>query len=77
MFLYGAHDDLVPPKATTALWRRLPSSALRAFYKNGYHLLQRDLHRATPIADIIAYTLGGAPPSVAQQAARTWLASQG
>ncbi len=77
LFLYGAHDDLVPEQATARLWRTLPSSAIRAFYPHGYHLLTRDLHRAAPIADIAAFTLRDAVPQAAVAAAHAWLARQG
>ena len=42
LFLYGGHDDLVPPRATAATWRVLPPGSVLAFYPNGYHLLLRD-----------------------------------
>ena len=42
IFLYGGHDELVPPRATAATWRALPPGPVRAFYPDGYHLLLRD-----------------------------------
>ncbi len=77
LFLYGAHDDLVPQRATAAVWRKLPPTALRAFYPNGYHLLPRDLHRAAPNADMVAYIVHARAPADAAEAARAWLAAQG
>eukprot|EP01037_Dinobryon_pediforme_P012774 gene12774-12872_t len=74
LFLYGAHDDLVPPRATASVWRALPPSAIRAFYPNGYHLLPRDLGRAAPNGDMIAYILHATPPEAASAAAQEWLA---
>jgi pimeloyl-ACP methyl ester carboxylesterase len=76
LVLYGAHDDLVPPAATTLLWRTLPPSAIRAFYPQGFHLLPRDLHRATVNADIAAYITVGTRPAAAESAAKSWLATQ-
>jgi pimeloyl-ACP methyl ester carboxylesterase len=76
LFLYGAHDDLVPPRATAAVWRALPPGAIRAFYPNGYHLLPRDLGRAAPNGDMIAYILHAEPPVDAARAAQDWLARQ-
>lgn len=75
LFLYGGHDQLVPPDSMRATWRLLPSSARRAFYPPGYHLLLRDLERAVPITDIIAWVLNRATslPSGAQTAAAAWL----
>ena len=77
LFLYGAHDELIPPDATATLWRILPPTAVRAFYPQGYHLLTRDLHRAAPIGDIADYSLRGEVPKVAQQHGVEWLAAQG
>jgi alpha-beta hydrolase superfamily lysophospholipase len=79
LFLYGAHDRLVPPDATAALWHKLPGSARKALYPNGYHLLFRDLDRQAPIGDAIAWihNPGEFLPSGADAAAGAWLASQG
>lgn len=77
LFLYGGHDELVPPRATATVWRDLPPSAIRAFYPHGYHLLTRDLGRARPNSDVAAYITEGTRPLVAEEAVKTWLASQG
>jgi acylglycerol lipase len=82
LFLYGGHDELVPPRATAATWRALPrsreSGPVVAFYPNGYHLLLRDKDRATPIDDILAWIRQpDAPlPSGAESAALAWLDKQ-
>jgi len=56
LFLYGAHDTIIPAAATRATWRALPGGAIRrGLYPNGYHLLPRDLGRAAPIGDILAW----------------------
>jgi alpha-beta hydrolase superfamily lysophospholipase len=75
LFLYGGHDELVPKDAMRATWRQLPHAARRAFYPAGYHLLLRDLERAVPIGDIVAWLLEpGAPlPSGAEARAAAWL----
>ena len=75
LFQYGAHDDLVPKEATRAIWTALPPSARRAFYPNGYHLLMRDLDRAAPIGDAIAWINHPTTPlpSGADAAAAAWL----
>jgi len=77
LFLYGAKDMIVPPDATRATWSRL-TTGRRALYPTGYHLLFRDLGRATPIADAIAWIRDPAAPlpSNAENAAVTWLADQ-
>jgi alpha-beta hydrolase superfamily lysophospholipase len=77
LFLYGAHDELIPAEATATLWRTLPASALRALYPQGFHLLTRDLNRSFPITDIAAFTLHGTRPEQAMQSGKDWLASQG
>ncbi|MBN8873339.1 MAG: alpha/beta fold hydrolase [Rhodospirillales bacterium] len=78
LFLYGGHDELIPPKATAATWRALPPGPVRAFYPAGYHLLLRDVHRITPTTDIITWMRApDAPlPSGADRAAAAWLAKQ-
>ncbi len=78
LFLYGGRDELVPEEATAATWRALPPGERRAFYPQGYHLLLRDLDRARPLADIVAWIENpSAPlPSGAEPAAQGWLARQ-
>jgi acylglycerol lipase len=78
LFLYGGKDELVPDRATAATWRALPGGERRAFYPGGFHLLLRDLDRARPIGDVVAWigNPSAALPSEAEPAARTWLAEQ-
>ena len=82
LFLYGGRDELVPPKATAAMWRALPrvgnGGAVEAFYPAGYHLLLRDADRAAPIDDILAWINhpDAALPSGAGDAAEAWLTKQ-
>ncbi len=78
LFLYGGRDELVPDEATAATWRALPPGERRAFYPDAYHLLLRDLDRARPIGDVVAWVRDpSAPlPSGAEPAAQRWLAQQ-
>ena len=78
LFLYGGHDELIPNKATAATWRSLPAGPVRAFYPDNYHLPLRDLGRATPIQDIIAWIQRPKDPlpSGADRAAEAWLGQQ-
>lgn len=82
LFLYGGHDELIPPKATAATWRTLPppesGGPVRAFYPEGYHLLLRDFDRITPIEDILGWMRRPHEPlpSGADNAAAAWLAKQ-
>ena len=75
LFLYGGKDQLVPPRATRAVWKALPPGQVRAFYSNSYHLLLRDNDRAAPIGDIVAWIErpnSGGLPSGADRAASNW-----
>jgi acylglycerol lipase len=76
LFLYGAHDMIIPSAATRRTWERLPQAPVRrARYEKGYHLLLRDLERAVPTADIIAWMQwpGARLPSNAEAAAAAWM----
>ena len=78
LLLYGARDELVPKAATRATWEMVPPAQVRlAYYVEGFHLLMRDLHRALPIDDTIAWIgdPAAALPSGADGAARAWLAA--
>lgn len=79
LFLYGGKDDLVPKGAMAAMWRTLPDGgARRAYYPSDYHLMLRDLGRALPVADIMAWVRDrrATLPSGAGQAAADWLTRQ-
>lgn len=76
LFMYGAKDMIIPPAATRATWRRLPGGPVRrARYANGWHLMLRDLERAVPTADIVAFMHepGGRLPSGAEEVAAAWM----
>ncbi len=75
LFLYGGKDHLIPKRAAAAAWDRLPAGARTAFYPGGYHLMLRDLDRATPIDDVIAWIDNPSVPlpSGAGGRARVWL----
>jgi acylglycerol lipase len=79
LFLYGGKDELVPDHATRAAWRALEASGDRqariAYYPHDYHLLLRDLGRAAPIGDALAWIRNPAAPlpSHADLAAAAWL----
>ena len=84
LFLYGGRDELVPKEATLATWRSLPRGwsehgGRTGFYPGGYHLLFRDLGRAVPIDDAIAWIADRTAPLPSRAdsaAARGWLADQ-
>jgi alpha-beta hydrolase superfamily lysophospholipase len=80
LFQYGGKDELVPKEATASTWRALPRGGgpRMAYYPDGYHLLLRDLDRARPIGDIVAWLRdpSAALPSGADRAAEAWLRAQ-
>ncbi len=82
LILYGARDEIIPGGPTRAMIRHLPASAGKrqrvALYKDGYHMLLRDLQALTVWVDIAAW-IGdrGAPlPSGADKRAETTLAKE-
>jgi len=76
LFLYGGRDELIPPGAMRRCWAALPAGApvVLAFYPPDYHLIERDLERATPDADILGYVLGTGLESSAPSAATVFMA---
>ncbi len=67
--LYGQHDEIIPKAPICDMLEELPRGAHRrwrmAYYHDGYHMLTRDLHRATVLADVAAWLSdpGAALPS--------------
>lgn len=78
LFLYGAHDELVPKAAMRAAWRGLAgkSTARLGYYTHGYHLMLRDLGRAAVINDIVGWMSDqkGSLLSGADRRAAGWMA---
>lgn len=76
LILYGGHDQLVPPEAMRDCWNAIPATTpvTLAYYPPDYHLIPRDLERATPSADILAYIEGQGLPSAAPSEATIFLA---
>jgi alpha-beta hydrolase superfamily lysophospholipase len=77
LMLYGGHDELIPADAMRRCWDAIPRDApvTLAYYPPDYHLIPRDLERATPTADVIGYILGTGLPSNAPSAATIFLAA--
>ena len=75
LLLYGGKDEMIPARATRAIWASLPAEPRRAFYPAGYHLLLRDLGRAAPIEDIVAWIRRPTTPLPAEAAAARFLAT--
>jgi esterase/lipase len=76
LFLYGGQDQLIPPEAMRACWNALPDTGkiILAYYPPDYHLIERDLERATPDADIVSFILGHGTVSAAPSQATIFLA---
>jgi alpha-beta hydrolase superfamily lysophospholipase len=60
LLLYGDHDELVPEKPVNLLWERLPKqgNTRQIRYKNGWHMLMRDLQGKKVISDIVQWVPG-------------------
>lgn len=76
LILYGGHDELIPKPAMRDCWNAIPRMApvMLAYYPPDYHLIERDLERAVPSADIISYILGQGVASDAPSLATVFLA---
>ena len=77
LYLYGAHDDLIPRRAAFFAAAALARAGGRtAYYAEGRHLLTRDLARAAVLDDVLAFLRdpraplpSGAPPIPVSEAA--------
>ena len=67
----------MPTDAMAATWHAMPPHVRRTLYPSGYHLLTRDLGRAAPIEDILAWTADPDAflPSGGDFAAASWQAT--
>ncbi len=81
LLLYGAHDELIPRDAMRKLIRALPLCCAGpqrlAYYRNGWHMLLRDLEHEWVADDIVSWIDNHAAPlpSGASAAAATFLNS--
>jgi alpha-beta hydrolase superfamily lysophospholipase len=62
LWMYGAHDEIIPAAATLAAVRRLPPGVRTAWYADGWHLLLRDLHAHRVWGDTLAFIRDPAGP---------------
>jgi alpha-beta hydrolase superfamily lysophospholipase len=69
LYLYGAHDDIIPKKAAFRAVKNLKPSDRTAYYAAGHHLLTRDHQGPVVMADVLAFIRdpqaplpSGAPP---------------
>ncbi|MDO8289608.1 MAG: lysophospholipase [Parvibaculum sp.] len=65
LLMYGAHDQVVPPVPVGDTLRDMQHSNVNvtsACYKNGYHILLRDLERETVWKDVESWMLASEMP---------------
>jgi alpha-beta hydrolase superfamily lysophospholipase len=69
LYLYGAHDEIIPASAAFRAARQLRPSDQTAYYVSGYHLLTRDHEGPIVWRDVVAFIRdpkaplpSGAPP---------------
>jgi len=66
LILYGAHDELIPARAMKRFIARLPKvppgRRCIAYYRDGYHMLTRDLEASVVIRDMESWMAAPAAP---------------
>ena len=80
LLMYGAHDAIIPAASMQAFVTALPADRTRrdrlAYYRNGYHMLMRDLEGQRVAEDVASWALNrpAALPSRADaiEADRPW-----
>ena len=55
LYLYGAHDDIIPKTAAFAAVKRLTPADRTAYYAAGHHLLTRDHQGPVVMDDVLAF----------------------
>jgi alpha-beta hydrolase superfamily lysophospholipase len=73
LYLYGAHDEIIPKRPTLEAVRRLREENRTAYYARGWHLLLRDRQAQAVWRDTLAFIAdpkadlpSGAPPIIAR-----------
>ncbi len=56
LLLYGAKDQIIPPRPVKDALLNLRAPYTFAYYENGYHMLLRDLQAKVVLSDIVAWT---------------------
>jgi alpha-beta hydrolase superfamily lysophospholipase len=62
LYLYGAHDEIIPRSAALKAARRLPPIGRTAYYRDGYHLLMRDEEGPKVWRDVLTFIRDPAQP---------------
>ncbi|HEY9051242.1 MAG TPA: alpha/beta fold hydrolase [Gammaproteobacteria bacterium] len=59
LILYGEHDEIIPPESFCKMLENLPDQTTSGWrlvlYRNGYHMLSRDLQGEVVIQDMITW----------------------
>jgi alpha-beta hydrolase superfamily lysophospholipase len=55
LYQYGAHDQIIPAKAAEHAVAKLGPNGRTAYYGEGWHILNRDLHRDLVLDDDLAF----------------------
>ena len=65
VYMYGAHDQIIPPPAAISAAARLRPPGRTLYYEHGWHLLLRDRQAETVWRDSVAFIRdpNAAPPS--------------
>lgn len=63
LLLYGANDQVIPKKPVENVVERIPKTADIVLYKDGWHLLLRDLQAPVVWQDILSWIEEGEIPS--------------
>ncbi len=73
VYMYGAHDQIIPPSAAISAAARLRPPGRTLYYEHGWHLLLRDLQARTVWTDAEAFIRdpGGPLPSGAPPIPKT------
>ena len=62
LYLHGAKDQVIPPKAAFHAAAKLKPTDRSAYYAEGWHLLERDLQAQKVWADVEAFILDPEAP---------------
>jgi alpha-beta hydrolase superfamily lysophospholipase len=63
VYMYGAHDQIIPPAAAISAAARLRPPGRTLYYRRGWHLLLRDLQAQTVWSDAEAFIRDPAGPA--------------
>ena len=62
LLLYGANDEVVPPKPIVKSAQSAVSVVTAVYYRQGYHMLLRDTERDIPLGDIVSWVTDSTQP---------------